>query len=222
MTRYEMFESFDGDITDRWTLYGVRGEGAVINSPRGRVAWVKAGRREGEEVGKACIVHEFPIPLRAGDRLEVAASFVLPALSGGRISVMDVECKYCGHSFQPGIRLFLDIDRTFYVERGKLGHSGAVRQVRPPHAPLDAWCAVRWRIVLGQADDGAVDLWIDNTKVLSANGATMPDRNVARRHGLSLDAEQLDRIQVGLTANSQPHDTELLMDDIELVVDYAI
>lgn len=218
---YRMFESFDADLNDRWTRYGVRGEGKFLTRSRGRVAQLTAGEKRGSEVGKACIIHEFPYVFSRGDSLDVAASLVVPPLSRGRISLIDIECKYCGVAAQPGIRLFVDTDRSIYLERGKLGIASSFRQTRGPWVPVDTWFDLRWSIQFSPEQDGTSDVWIDGNHVLSARGANFPDQRIARSHGISLLAEQYDRIQIGLTANSQPRPVSILLDDVEIVADFA-
>ncbi len=218
---YDLFESFDGDPEDNWAVYMVRGRGELENEARGRVARVTAGAKVGDEVGKACLVHEFPRPFGVGDTLDIAASFNIPALSGGRISLIDIECKYCGVPTQPGIRLFVDPGRDLFLERGKLGLAQSFIQQRRPLVPVDRWFDVHWRVLFGKGEDGECHVWIDGKNVLSARGANFPDQQVADRFGITLTAMQYDRVQVGLTANSQPREVSIMMDDIELVGTFA-
>jgi hypothetical protein len=216
--RYDFFESFDQNLGPQWTEYGVRGTGEIAVLPRGRVLRLEAGAKRGDEVGKACIVHEFPRTLGLGDVLEVAASFRIPEIRGGRISLIDIECKYCGVPVQPGIRLFVNPDRSVYLERAKLGLESSFPQTSGPRVPRDEWFDVRWRTVFGQGRDGRVSLWIDGEPVIDTAGANFPDSRVARRFGVSLTAEQYDRVQMGLTANSQPQPATLEMDDIAIMI----
>lgn len=218
---YRLFESFDAELSSSWIQYGVRGTGRIVTQPRGRVAHLEVGPKERDEVAKASIIHEFPRPMRVGDVLEVAASFRLPEIRGGRVSLIDIECKYCGLATQAGIRLFVNPDRTIFLERAKLGMRSSFPQKARLRLPVDEWFDVRWRTRFGQGDDGQCRVWIDETLVIEASGPNFPDRTVASLHGIDLIAEQYDRVEIGLTANSQPRPMTLEMDDIEFLLDYA-
>jgi hypothetical protein len=215
----EYFESFDDDLGLEWRRYGVRGDGEVVTEARGRVARLGAGEMIADQVGKASIIYEFPQPLREGDLLDIAAAFKLPPLRGGRISLIDLECKYCGIETQPGFRLFMNEERAFYLERGKIGYGESFFQDRPPLAPVDTWFHIRWQTLFGR-DEGESRLWLDGALIAFARGANFPDFRVAQRLGAPLTAEQLDRVEIGITANSQPEPVVIYMDDIEIIASY--
>lgn len=215
---YKFVDDFEGRIRAEWIPYGVRGEGGVAADPRGGVAFFHAGENIGGEVGKACLVHPFPTPLLTGDRLEIALSLYLPDLVQGRISLIDIECKNCGVPAQPGIRLFVDIDRRIYLERGKLGHQSSFWQYRQPFAPVDEWFDLRWATRFGVGDEGTCAVWIDDRLILEAAGANFPDQAIAERFDIDLAAEQYDRVQIGITANSQPRPTSIRLDDVSIAV----
>jgi hypothetical protein len=215
---YRFRDRFEGALRPEWIPYGVRGDGHIARSGSGYALRMEAGGKIGEEVGKACIVHAFPTPLLPGDRLEVAALFRLPAIADGRISLIDIECKQCGVATQPGIRLFLDLDRRIYLERGKLGHSGSFWQDAGDGLPVDDWCELRWLVRFGHGSDGLCRIWLDGRPILEARGANFPDQAVADGFSVQLAAEQYDRVQIGITANSQPEPTALDLRDVRLTV----
>jgi len=164
-----------------------------------------AGELLGSEVGKACLVFPFATPSVEGDVCSVVAEFKIPQFSGGRISLLDLECKYCGYSEQPGIRLFLNSDGSVFLDRAKLGFlTSPFKQTSLPLFPFDTWTKLKVKVVMGKGSAGVAKVFINGSKVLEASGTTMPDQNVADEFGVTLTNEQYDRWQVGITANSCP------------------
>lgn len=160
-------------------------------------------------VGKAGLIVPFD-PRRAGAGIAVSAEVFLPeGTPANSIILMDAECKRCGLPGNPGLRLYLR-DGGIRIDRKKIGerHAWAVRN--PERIRAETWVRIEWRLRLGDAATGTSEVTLDGAPVLTNSGRTLPPAG---------DASAVDRVQIGLTANSNDHPVTLLMRDIRIRLD---
>lgn len=154
----------------------------------------EAGPRTDRRVGKAALILPFAA-MRPGATIIVEAEFYFPLETPlNSIHLMDLECKFCGQSHNPGLRLYLRHGRL-RIDRKKINGGPAWTNDRGPSLVPGRWHRIRWELTLG-ADDasGRSEVFLDGTAVLRNRGRTLPD--VPKRHAA------IDRLQIGLTANS--------------------
>lgn len=185
----------------------VRGRVRVAPAPgqRGRALLAEAGPKTAGEVGKADVVARFA-RLAPGTRLRVAFDLYVPAGTPlNSLQLVDLECATCGERGNPGIRLYLRRGRL-RIDRSKIGIAKAwVRDDAPMLRP-DTWHRIRWEVLLGT--QGATRVWLDGREVLAARGATVA----------ALPLEGVDRLQIGITANSNAVPARAWVDDVTVAV----
>lgn len=197
-----------------------RGDLEVVADPArpgNHVAFLSADRKRSmmrKKVGKAALIHRFS-PLPKGTSLVMAADFYIPkGSSNTSIILMDLECASCIDIAQPGIRLYLKQGRL-RVDLSKIG-------LKHPYDPQVAhqivpgrWYNIEWRVTVGAGQGGSSEVYLDGKLVNQARGNTLLTQKVASglQKGLVVK-EQVDRFQVGMTANSNKSRSDLLMDNV--------
>lgn len=168
---------------------------------------------KGRRVGKGALIHRFA-PIGIGNYVEMSARFFVP--EGGKtnsVILMDLECASCGLDTNPGLRLYLR-DGRIRIDRSKVG-------VKEPFYPRvdhkvspERWYLIRWRVDLGDTALGQSEVYLDGKRVLNDRGVTVLTQRIVSQLADIKVKEQVDRFQVGLTANSNKSSTELLVDDV--------
>ena len=154
-----------------------------------------AGPKQDGRVGKAAAI--LPFGRRAGPGTTVTARaevFIPGGAPIDSIHLMDLECKDCGVLGNPGLRLYLR-DGRLRIDRAKIGERHAWVNDTAPRLPVDRWVTVEWTLKLSDHPDGWARVTLDAATVLEATGRTVPRGPLG--HGI-------DRLQIGVTANSNP------------------
>lgn len=182
----------------------VRGRVRVLPAPAraGRALLAEAGPKAGGSVAKADVVARFA-RLPAGTRVSVAFDLRVPAATPrDSLQLVDLECATCGEGGNPGIRLYLRRGRL-RIDRAKIGVAHAWTRDDAPQLRPDTWHRIRWDVLL-EARAGATRVWLDGREVLAAHGATLA----------ALPLPGVDRLQIGITANSNTVPARLWIDDV--------
>ena len=110
-------------------------------------------------------------------------------------------------SVSPGRRIFLSGKDFIVSDLGKSWDSAKFRQEKGKEIsfPKDRWVNLKIHMFLSEGNDGTMEVWQDNTKVLDAKGKTLPSRRAI-----------YERLQVGITANGGEHNQTLYVDDIAI------
>lgn len=189
-----------------WSLaQQINGRVTLAPAPerRGKAMLASAGPKRGSTVAKADLVSRVAL-MRAGTQLTIAFDIRIPADSPrNSLQLVDVECATCGETGNPGIRLYLRGGRL-RVDRAKIGIRHAWTNDTAPALMPDRWHRVTWQLRLDAGEAGATRVLLDGREVLSAQGATLAD----------LPTIGADRIQIGITANSNPVPARAYFDDI--------
>ncbi len=160
-------------------------------------------------VGKAALIVPFEA-MPAGRRVSVSAEVFLPPDSpANSIVLIDVECKRCGLPGNPGLRLYLR-DAGLRVDRKKIGerHAWAVRD--PERLTRGAWQRIGWTLTLASDTSGRSEVTLQGAPVLTNSGRTLPPAGAD---------SAVDRVQIGITANSNAVPVTLMMRDIRITLD---
>lgn len=193
----------------RWAIVQQQG-GRVSARPApgraGRALHAVAGPKRGG-VTKADLVARLR-PVGAGGMIVVGFDLRLPA---GRprdsLQLVDVECATCGEGGNPGIRLYLRHGRL-RIDRAKIGIAHAWANDAAPPLAAGRWHRIVLEVRLGDDDSGAARVRLDGREVLAARGRTMPAGAPAH----------VDRVQIGITANSNAVPAEAWFDDVAVTV----
>ncbi|MEZ5798358.1 MAG: hypothetical protein R3D63_13265 [Paracoccaceae bacterium] len=127
--------------------------------------------------------------------------------------LMDFECKSCGLDTNPGIRLYLR-DGSLRVDRAKVGIKDPFLPRLPTKMKAGLWESITWQVVLGKENAGSSKVWLNDELVIDAVGTTLLTQEVVSKLANITVKEQVDRFQVGLTANSQNKAVTVYLDDV--------
>ncbi len=164
----------------------------------------------GSRVPKAALIAR-PAKLPPGATARIAFSAMVPRGAPlNSIHLVDVECASCGEAGNPGIRLYLRHGRM-RIDRSKIGHRDAWTNDLAPQLRHGVWHRIELEVTAGFGDAGRVRARLDGKTVLEAVGDTL----VRPSNGASAGA---DRIQIGLTASSNPVPAELWIDDVAVAI----
>lgn len=222
LTPVSDFES-GGDVAAGFTKAQVQRGSAEVAAdpvePTNHVARMTAGEKAGDQVGKADLIVAYPA-IGAGHRVVASGRFFFPADSSlDSLILMDIECASCGLDTNPGIRLYLR-DGALRVDRSKIGLTDAFLPTSPALMTTGTWHSLVWQVTLGIGDAGRSDVYLDGVQVMSATGTTLISQAIVDQvaPGVTVQ-ERADRLQIGLTANSNPTSQTLLLDDVAMCVD---
>ena len=203
-------DTFDGGLcTERcpgaiwYYRQQVDGRVSVVADPRRRGGVLKAetGPRQGR-IAKAALVARFA-PLPPGTRAAIAFDVMIPAgAPRNSIHLLDIECAECGQSGNPGIRLYLRNGRL-RIDRAKIGIERAWTNDRAPPLQPGVWHRIEALVDLDRTERGGIQIRLDGREVLSGRGRTM----------LGNRGSVIDRLQLGVTANSNPFPATAYFDD---------
>jgi hypothetical protein len=164
----------------------------------------------GERVPKAALIAR-PAKLTPGDTVRIAFSVMVPAGKPlNSVHLADIECASCGEEGNPGIRLYLRHGRL-RIDRAKIGVRDAWTNNTAPQLRHGRWHRVELDVTVGFGNAGRVRARLDGTTVLEAQGDT-----VVRPSGG--EAPGADRIQIGLTASSNPVPALAWFDDVAVKI----
>lgn len=158
-------------------------------------------------VAKADVVARLT-PLPPGTRVTVAFDLRVPAGTPlDSLQLVDLECAACGEAGNPGIRLYLRRGRL-RIDRSKIGIEHAWTRDDAQTLSHDRWHRITWQVRLGAGDDGQTRVTLDGNEVLAARGATLA----------SLPRLAVDRVQIGITANSNRVPATAWFDNVRVTV----
>jgi hypothetical protein len=181
---------------------------AAAPGRRGRALLATTGPKRGDRVAKADLVARVAL-MPVGTQVAIAFDIRIPA---GRprnsLQLVDVECASCGEGGNPGIRLYLRNGRL-RVDRAKIGIRRAWTRDDAPALVADHWHRITWQLRLDPGEAGYTRVLLDGREVLAARGATLAP----------LSRIGADRIQIGITANSNPEPATAYFDDVSVAIE---
>lgn len=183
---------------------------ACAEAPGGGEALLLRAGPKGARVGKAAVILPFA-PLSRGRVTAEAQVFFPEGAPLNSVLLMDMECKRCGLPGNPGLRVYLR-DGRLRIDRAKIGERHAWTNPEGPLLEPGRWHRITWELTLSEGEDGAARIWLDGALALEATGRTLP---------LGGRRAALDRVQIGLTANSNPEPVQIWLRDLRLDVQPA-
>lgn len=191
-----------------------RGEVRAFKDPKdggNGVAYMEASKKRGN-VSKSALVLRFP-PVPRGTEIEMGAEFYFPnGAALDSVILMDLECASCGPDTNPGVRLYLR-DGRLRVDRSKIGVKEPFYPKKATQLTHDAWHEIVWRVRVGD-QEGTSEVYLDGELVGQDSGTTVLTQRIVDTLADLKVREQVDRFQVGLTANSNNRATVMLVDDV--------
>lgn len=204
--RIAFADDFERGIRPQWVRQELSGTVDVVPAPDrpGRVLRARAAPKHAA-VTKAALIARTP-PIASGRRVSITFDLRLPAGTPiNSLQLVDLECATCGEGGNPGIRLYLRRGRL-RIDRSKIGIARAWVNDTAPMLPANRWHRIRMDVLVGAA--GSARVRLDGQSVLEASGATILP-----------GADHLDRIQIGITANSNSSPATILIDNVTLVAE---
>jgi len=186
---------------------------AVRQEERGAVSLVSAPGRSGKalraraeakrgSVSKAALIAR-PGDMPEGTQLTVAFDLYVPRRAPvNSLQLVDIECARCGEGGNPGIRLYLRRGRL-RIDRSKIGIEHAWTRDTAPQITRERWHRIVWTTRLARGQAGRADVALDGRNVLSGQGATLAH-------------DRADRVQIGITANSNHTPATALFDNVRV------
>lgn len=214
LSDFEASSAPDQGFSTRIEQRGRVAMAADPDDPANAVASFTDDGKSGGKVGKAHLVHRFG-PVGIGSRITMEARFYFPPGSfADSVILMDLECASCGLDTNPGVRLYLRDGRP-RVDRSKIGIKDAFLPAPDARIGPGAWHWIAWKVTLGDDSNGSSQVYLDGVQVMDARGTTVLLQETVDRlaDGLVVRSE-MDRFQIGITANSNRKGTALLVDDV--------
>ena len=182
-------------------------------NPSNKVLKAVAGAKRGGKVGKADLIQRFG-PVGPGGTIHMSSWFYFPKETPrNSVILFDLECASCGLSTNPGMRVYLRKGRL-RIDLSKIGIKDALLPSKDHQVPSERWFKVGWTVKLGVDGAGQTQVTLNDAVVLNANTTTMPSTSIARKV-LGVDiTEAVDRIQIGLTANSNNTPALIYVDNV--------
>jgi hypothetical protein len=217
------FDEFESGDTAAWDYTGLWGSSSTVSTrylgkQRG-YALKATAEGAAKRVGKAYLTKDMQ-PAHRGDRIEASMLVYLPYLPprAGSVYLLDLECRDCGYSEKPGLRVFIGEDGYLGVSRSKLGLSENFASTPEGRVPYDKAFRLTVIVELGGDDDGRTLVYIDDHLAIDEVGVNMPLNEVFQPLGVTLTAERFDYLQFGVTANSRSDAVTAFFDDVEIEV----
>jgi len=140
-----------------------------------------------------------------GDHVWISLWCLVPAHGGMPFTVLDLETTWIEQ--HPGIRVAIADGRHVCLQLKSLGNP-YYRQTPGDEVsfPRDRWVRLRLHLSLTEADDGVIEVWQDERKIIDTRGRTLVLANAI-----------YNSLEVGITAyNEQGRAATLYVDDVEI------
>lgn len=200
-------DDFERGIGRIWAVRQEQGGTLDIVAAPGRAGHALRARAgpKVDRVTKAALIAR-PPAMRAGQTVSIALDLYVPSGTAlDSLQLVDLECATCGEGGNPGVRLYLRRGRL-RIDRSKIGIRHAWTNDAAPVLLNDRWYRIGYQVRFGAAA-GAAEVAVDGRPVLAAKGDT-----------LLPGSDHADRIQIGITANSQPRAVAVLVDNVTVSI----
>lgn len=160
-------------------------------------------------------------PITTDDPQTINVSFDLKIPSGSpdnSIILADFESTASGIGANPGVRVYLR-DGYLRVDRSKIGESEPWYSDQDGPINIDDWNAIEITMIPGANGEGLFEIRLNGQLILSETGNNVLSDEWKASVGLEDLYSPVDRVQVGLTANSNTVTASVEMRDLEISVD---
>ena len=174
-------------------------------------------------VGKSALSTQIA-PISASDQKTVVVEFGFLIPDGGQLSsimIADLESSSANVGTNPGVRINMQ-DGFLRVDRSKLGVEEPWYTQQTEPIQTGQWNDIEIRMVPGLGQDGVLEIYLNSELILRESGDNILSSEVMAQFGITEPDTQLDRVQVGLTANSNEVATSIAIRDLEISVDGEI
>lgn len=130
-----------------------------------------------------------------GDDLWMSAWYFFE--KGVASTIVDFETRWLKTA--PGPRIFIRSDKFVTYELKFMDKPVVVQRSTP--LPMKKWFELKIHLKLSSGEDGVIEIWQDDTKIIDAKGRTLPTSDSV-----------LNIFEIGVTATDQ--ETVLLLDDV--------
>ena len=154
-------------------------------------------------------------PVDAAGIIAVEMDFMIPdGYPTDQIFLADFESGNANIGTNPGVRIYLR-DGMIRVDRAKIGLD---ETWVADHAPITTgeWFSLRAIVTAGDDDVGKMQIYLNGQLVLEENGSTVLTQSVMDQFNLTLEGGELDRVQLGLTANNGPNEASVATRDMSI------
>lgn len=168
---------------------------------------VSAAPARGMVTAKASLATEL-LHFVKGDDIWISCSCHVPADSCMPFSVLDLETTWIEQN--PGIRVAIADGRHLFLQLKSLGNP-SYRQPAGSEVdfPRGRWVRLRVHLGLTETDDGAIEVWQDDRKIIDTRGRT-----------LVMATAIYNSLEVGITAyNEQNRQAKLHVDDASIAAE---
>ncbi len=178
-----------------------------VTGRRGLALHALVGPKRGGAVAKAALVARIA-PAGPGSVIRVSFDMMVPpGRPGNSLQLVDLECADCGWPYNPGVRLYLRHGRL-RIDRAKIDVARAWVNDAAPQMVHGRWHHVAYELRVSAGEDGWARAFLDGAEVVGGKGRTTMLQRM----------DWIDRVQVGLTANSNPEPAELWIDNVRIDV----
>ncbi|WP_264212638.1 hypothetical protein [Leisingera thetidis] len=183
-------------------------DGRVDISEDGNVTLMRAGSA-GSKVGKSTYSTAIN-PTDESGVITAEFDFMIPdGYPLSHIYLADLESNASSSGFNPGVRIQVR-DGLIRVERGKIGIKELWPADQDELLQTGQWYSLKVVMRPGNENNGEIQLYLDGKLVVDEQGQTMDTRSA---NG------DIDRVQIGLTANVNDYDAALAVRNAEVTVD---
>ena len=162
----------------------------------------------GSRVPKAALIAR-PATVGAGGTIRVSFDLMVPQGAPlNSLHLVDIECATCGEGHNPGIRLYLRGGRL-RIDRSKIGERHAWTNEAAPQLRHGRWQRIDAAFVVGRDGVGGATVRLDGAVALSARGRTAAQ---------GADGVRADRVQIGITASSNPGPAVAYFDNVTVAI----
>lgn len=189
--------------------------GRVNLSSNGNVAYMAAGPAAGGTMAKSAF--SISVPSTGSDGVIVTEfDFKIPeGQPVNSVFIADFESANANIGQNPGVRIQLD-DGMIRVERGKIGYDDPWYGTEDAQVLQGEWNALRVELTPGDEDSGAIKVYLNGNLIIEETGATMITQDVLAGTGITLEGGEIDRVQVGLTANANSTDAAVAVRNVSV------
>lgn len=191
--------------------------GSLSLSQSGQVAMFSAGPKA-SKVGKSAVIQHID-PMADADLLNISTGFMIPkGAPTDSIMLMDFESAGSNIDTNPGTRIYLR-DGQLRVDRSKIGieeswNASQAEPIRP-----GAWHGLRVAFDAGVGQKGGIKIYLDGKLVFDETGTTVLTQDVLSSTGITHNGAGIDRVQSGLTANSNDVAATVALRDLKIAVE---
>ena len=172
----------------------------VVHSGKQSVKFLAVAPNKSIETSKSSIETQL-VYFRKGDDVWFEGWYYFQ--EGLPTTIMDLESTWL--KSYPGPRIWVNQDKTLEIELKALDKPRYKQTGAPLPLPIKKWVRIVIHYKLSNTNDGVIQLWQDDKKIIDARGKNIPFPDTI-----------LNSLEVGISANSNSNSVILYVDDISI------